>query len=142
MRTVARSRYQELLGKRLDVSVYEASEGRHLSRGPCKCRARYLCCAPWDLNPIPGGGPACAEHRLHARAALPPNRCHFNGAAVGMHRHHRDDTAIQEEDMIERTVSLRQDLLAAARDVFKIRHKPPQIAGRQCEQEPIAGPFG
>ena len=44
--------------------------------------------------------------------------------------------------MVERTISVHQDLLAAARDVFKMRHKPPQIAGRQCEQEPIAGPFG
>jgi len=35
--------------------------------------------------------------------------------------------------MVERTISVHQDLLAAARDVFKMRHKPPQIAGRQCE---------
>ena len=65
-----------------------------------------------------------------------------NGAAVGIHRHNRDDTAIRKEDMVERTISVHQDLLAMARDVFKMRHKPPQIAGRQYEQEPIAGPFG
>ena len=63
-------------------------------------------------------------------------------AAVGINRHNRDDTAIRKEDMVERTISVHQDLLAMTRDVFKMRHKPPQIAGRQSEQEPIAGPFG
>jgi len=35
--------------------------------------------------------------------------------------------------MVERTISVHQDLLAVAGDVFKMRHKPPQIAGRQSE---------
>jgi hypothetical protein len=34
VRAVACSRYQGLLGKRLDVSVYEAPEGGHLPHGP------------------------------------------------------------------------------------------------------------
>ena len=43
--------------------------------------------------------------------------------------------------MVERTISFHENLLAAAGNVFKIWHEPLEIAGRQSEQKPIAGPI-
>jgi hypothetical protein len=43
--------------------------------------------------------------------------------------------------MVERTVSVHEDLLALAANVFKLRHKPLEIAGWQGEQKPITGPI-
>ncbi len=82
-----------------------------------------------------------AEEGLHTGAALPSDRCHLNDAAVRINRHHRDDSAIGEEDMVERTIGVHQDLRALAANLFKLRHKPLEIAGRQREQKPIAGPI-
>jgi membrane protein len=41
----------------------------------------------------------------------------------------------------ERTVSVHENLLALAANVFKLRHKSLEIARGQGEQKPIAGPF-
>ena len=73
------------------------------------------------------------EDGLHAAATLPSDRCHLNDAAVRINRHHRDDTAIGEEDMVERTIGVHEDLRALAANVFKLRHKPLEIAGGQRE---------
>jgi hypothetical protein len=61
--------------------------------------------------------------------------------AVRVNRKYGDDPAIGEEDMVERTVSLHENLLALAANVFKLRHKSLKIARGQGEQKPIAGPF-
>src|ERR1700694_4658969 len=51
--TVARYRHHDLLEKSVDVSVHETSEGRHRLHSACERRARYLCCAPRDLDEKP-----------------------------------------------------------------------------------------
>ena len=43
--------------------------------------------------------------------------------------------------MLQRAVSIHQDLLALAANVFELRHKALEITGRQGEQKPIAGPI-
>ncbi len=43
--------------------------------------------------------------------------------------------------MVERTISVREDLFALAADLFKLRHKPLEIVRWQGEQKPIAGPI-
>jgi hypothetical protein len=43
--------------------------------------------------------------------------------------------------MIERTIGVRENLLALVANVFKLRHKPLEIAGWQREQKAIAGPI-
>jgi hypothetical protein len=43
--------------------------------------------------------------------------------------------------MVEGTVSLHENLLALAANVFKLRHKSLEIARGQREQKPIAGPI-
>jgi hypothetical protein len=75
-----------------------------------------------------------SDSGLKARATLPPHRCHLNDAAVRVNRHHRDDTAIGEEHMVERAISVHEDLPALAANLFKLRHKPLEIAGWQGEQ--------
>jgi hypothetical protein len=77
---------------------------------------------------------------LHAAAALSSDRCHLNDAPVRINRYHRDHTAIGEKYMVERTISVHEDLRALAANLFKLRHKPLEIAGGQGEQKPIAGP--
>jgi esterase/lipase superfamily enzyme len=78
---------------------------------------------------------------LHTAATLPTDRCHLNDAAVRINRHHRYDTAIREEYVVERTISVQQNLLAFAANLFKLRHKPLEIAGWQGKQKPIARPI-
>src|ERR1700719_3109438 len=98
VRTVARYRHQDLFEKRIDVSVHEISEGRHRLHGPYEGRARHLCCASRNLDEKPGGGTFGTEDGFHIRETLPTDRCHLNDTAVRINRHHRDDTAIGEED--------------------------------------------
>jgi hypothetical protein len=43
--------------------------------------------------------------------------------------------------MVERTISVRENLLALAANVFKLGHNSLEIAGWQGEQKPIAGPI-
>ena len=43
--------------------------------------------------------------------------------------------------MVERTISVHENLLALAANVFKLWHESLEIAGRQGEQKPIAGPI-
>jgi hypothetical protein len=43
--------------------------------------------------------------------------------------------------MVERTIGVRENLLALAANVFKLRHKPLEIAGWQGEQKSVAGPI-
>ena len=81
----------------------------------------------------PDGGSLGTEDGLHSRATLPTDRCHLNDTAVGINRHHRDDTAVGEEYMVERTIRVHQDLLALAANGFKLRHKPLEIGGWQGE---------
>ena len=69
-----------------------------------------------------------AEEGLHTRATLPTDRCHLNDAAVRINRDHRDDTAIGEEDMVERTISVHENLRALAANMLKLRHELLQIA--------------
>jgi len=57
----------------------------------------------------------------------------INDTAVRINRHHRDDTAVGEEYMVERTISVHKDLPAMAANVFKLRHKLLEIRGWQVE---------
>jgi hypothetical protein len=91
--------------------------------------------------PVINGPSLGAEEGLHTRATLPTDGCHLNDAAVGINRDHRDDAAFGEEDMIERTISVHENLIALAANVFKLRHESLEIAGGQGEQKPIAGPI-
>jgi len=47
-----------------------------------------------------------AESGLNSRATLPADRCHLDGAAVGVNRHDGDDAAIQEKYTVERTIGI------------------------------------
>jgi hypothetical protein len=96
-------------------------EGRHRPHGPCERRARHLCCVSRDLDKKPDVGTLGTEDGLHTRATLPADRCHLNDTAVRINRHHRDDTAVGEEYMVERTVSVHYDLIALAANAFKLR---------------------
>ena len=133
VRPVARYRHQYLLEKSLGVSVHQTSERRHRPHGPCERRTRHPCCVPRDLNEEPDGGTLGTKDGLHRSATLPTDRCHFNDTAVGIHSHHRDDTVVGEEYMVERTISIHQDLPAFAAYLLKLRHKLLEIGGRQGE---------
>jgi hypothetical protein len=93
------------------------------------------------LDEKPDGGSLGTEDGLHIRATLPTDRCHLDDTAVHINRHHRDDAAIGEEYMVERTISVHEDLPALAAYLFKLGHKPLEIAGRQGKQKSIAGPI-
>src|ERR1700721_123104 len=43
--------------------------------------------------------------------------------------------------MVECTIGVHQDLRALATNLFKVRHQPLEIAGRQRQQKPGAGPI-
>jgi hypothetical protein len=43
--------------------------------------------------------------------------------------------------MVERTISIHENLLALAANVFQLRHESLEVAGGQGEQKPIAGPI-
>jgi hypothetical protein len=90
--------------------------------------ARDILAAARDLDQKPDGGSLGAEEGLHTRAAFPTDRCHLNDAAVRIHCHHRDDAAIGEEDVIERTIGIHENLAALAANVFKLRHKSRDVA--------------
>src|ERR1700730_2712991 len=66
------------------------------------------------MDEKPQRGTFGAEDGLLSRAPLPTDRCHLNDTAVRINRHCRDDTAVGEEYMIERTISIHQDLFAFA----------------------------
>src|SRR5580693_1414358 len=133
VRPVARYRHQDLLEKSLGVSVHQTLERRHRPHGPCERRARHPCCVPGDLNEKPDGGTLGTKDGLHRSATLPTDRCHFNDTAVRIDRHHRDDTAVGEEYMVERTIRIHQDLPAFAAYLLKLRHKLLEIGGWQGE---------
>ncbi|MFM9841446.1 MAG: hypothetical protein ACKVOI_00610 [Dongiaceae bacterium] len=61
---------------------------------------------PRDLDKKADGGAFGTEDGLHRCATLPADRCHLNDAAVRIDRHHRDDAAVGEEYMVERTISV------------------------------------
>jgi hypothetical protein len=86
-----------------------------------------------DLDEKPDGRNFRAEDGLYSRATLPTDCCHLNDTAVRINRHRRDDTAVGEEYMIERTISIHQDLFAFAADLFKLRHKLLEIGRWQGE---------
>jgi len=131
VRTVARYRHQDLLEKGLGISVHEAPERRDRRHRPGERRTRHLRRAAGELDEKPDGGILGTQDGLHGRATLPADRCHFNDAAVRIHRHCRDDTDVGEEYMVERTIGVHQDLLALAADLFKLRHKLLEIGGWQ-----------
>src|SRR5215468_8313784 len=106
MRTVAGYTHQDLLEKGLDVSVHETSEGRHRLHGPCERRARHPCRIPRDLDEKPDGGTLGTEDGLHSRTTLPTHRCHLYDTAIRINRRRRDDAAVGEEHMVERTISV------------------------------------
>jgi hypothetical protein len=85
------------------------------------------------LDQKPNRGGLGAEKGLHTRATLPTDRCRLDDAAVRINRNHRDDTAIWEEDMVERTISVYQHLPAVAANVLKLWHESPEIAGWQSK---------
>jgi hypothetical protein len=85
------------------------------------------------LDEKPDGSTLGTEDGLYAGATLPTDCCHLNDAAVRINRYHRDDTAVWEEYMVERTVGVHEDLLALAANLFKLRHKLLEIAGWQRE---------
>ena len=89
----------------------------------------------------PDRGCLGAEEGLHTRATLPTDRCHLNNAAIRINRDHRDHAAFGKEDIVKRTVSVHENLLAFAANVFKLRRESLEIAGGQGEQKPIAGPI-
>jgi len=72
-----------------------------------------------------------AEEGLRSRTTLPSSRCHLNYAAVHIDGDHRDDTAIWEKDMVERTISVHEKLPALAANMLKPRHESLEIAGWQ-----------
>jgi hypothetical protein len=85
------------------------------------------------LDEKPDGGALGTEDGLHTGATLPTDRCHLNDTAVRINRHRRDDPAIGEEYMVERTISVHEDLPALAANLFKLRHKALEIAAWQGE---------
>ena len=96
-----------------------------------KAARDILAALPGIWTKKPDRGSLGAEEGLHTRATLPTDRCHLNDAAVRIDRDHRDDTAIGEEDMVERTISVHENLIALAANVFKLRHELLEIAGWQ-----------
>jgi hypothetical protein len=68
---------------------------------------------------------------LHGRATLSADRCHLDDAAVPINSHCRDDTAVWEEHMVERTIRVDQDLLAFAAYVLEFRQQLLEIGGWQ-----------
>jgi hypothetical protein len=77
---------------------------------------------------------------LETRATLSADRGHFDGTPVGIHRHHRDDTDVWKKNIIERAISVQQDLTRSAGNPFKLRQQPLEIAGWESEEETIARP--
>jgi hypothetical protein len=138
---IAGDRHQDLFKKGLDVSIHEIPERRHRPHGPCERGPRHLCCAARDLDQKPDGGTPGTKDGLHTAATLTADRCHFYDTAVRINRNYRNDPAIGEEDILERTVSVQENLRALAANVFKVRHEPREIPGWQGKQEPIAGPI-
>ena len=43
--------------------------------------------------------------------------------------------------MVERAISVHEDLVASAANLFKLRQKTLEITGWESEQKPIAGPI-
>jgi hypothetical protein len=83
------------------------------------------------LDQKPDGRTLGTKDGLHTAATLSTDRCHLNDVAVRINRDYRDDTAMGEKDVVERTISVYEDLLALAANVFKLRHKSLEIAGWQ-----------
>jgi hypothetical protein len=106
-----------------------------------KAARDILTSGPRDLDEKLDRGAPGPEDGLHIGETLPSDRCHLNNAAVRINRHHRDHAAIGEEHMVERAIRVHQDLRALAANLFKLRHKPIEIARRQREQQPIARPI-
>jgi hypothetical protein len=86
------------------------------------------------LDQKPDRGCLGAEEGLHTRATFPTDRRHLNDAAVRVNRNYGNNTAIREKDMVERTISVHENLRASARNALKLRHEPLQIGGWQSEQ--------
>jgi hypothetical protein len=141
VRAIARDRHHDLLEKGLDVCVVEISEGRHRPHGSCEYRTRHPRGSSGDLDEKPGGGTLGAQGGLHAGATLPADRCHFDDGAIRIDRHHRDDTAIGKEYMVERTIRVHEDLLASAANMLELRHKPLEVSRWHGEQKAISRPI-
>jgi hypothetical protein len=83
------------------------------------------------LNQKPDRGSLGTEEGLRSRTTLPTGRSHLSDAAVSINRDHRDDTAIGEVNVVERTISVHENLSALAADLFKLRQESLEIAGWQ-----------
>src|SRR3979490_2322034 len=97
----------------------------------CERRPRHQCSASWNLNEEPSRGSLGTKDGLHSCATLPPNRCHLDDAAVRINRYNRHDPAVREIDVVERTIRIREDLLAQARNAGELRQKLLEITGWQ-----------
>jgi len=69
-----------------------------------------------------------AEEGLHTRATLPTDCCHLNDPAARINCYHRHDATIREENMVEWTIGVHENLPALATNVLKLRHKSREIA--------------
>jgi hypothetical protein len=67
--------------------------------------------------------------------------CLCDATAVNLRRNCSGLDWIGEEDMVERTIGVYENLPALAANVFKLRHESREIAGWQGKQKPIAGPI-
>jgi hypothetical protein len=76
---------------------------------------------PGELDQQPEGGLLGAENGFHSSATFPADRRHLNDVAVRINRYYRGNTAIGEAHMINRTISIHQDLAALADNVLKLR---------------------
>ena len=83
---IARHRHENLFEKGFDVSGHETSEGRDRVHRPCERRARHPRGGSRNLHEKPHGRSLGAEDGLETSAALPPDRCHLDHAAVCINR--------------------------------------------------------
>jgi len=141
VRAVTRYRHQDLFEKSLGIGIHEIVEGGYRLHGAGERRARHLCPGPRDLNEKPHGGTGGTEDGLHRSAALPADRRRLDDGAIRIDRHHRDDTTVGEEYVVERTIRIHQDLLAFAANLFELRHKLLEIGGWQGKQKTIGRPI-
>src|SRR5262249_62084148 len=117
------------------------SDARQRPHTHIESRTRTLPRGSRDLDEETTGRILGTENGLNSRAALPADRCHLDGAAVGVNCHDGDDAAIREKYTVERTIDIQQDLFASTADMFKLRQKLLEIASWQSKQKAIAGPI-
>ena len=141
VRSVAPGRHHHLLQEGVHVRKHEAAKGRHRIHGPREGRPSHPCRGSRHLHQQARRGGLGAEHRLKPGAAFAADRGHLDDAAVGVDRHHRDYPAVWKIDVVERAVRVDEDLLAVALDKLEVGKELFEVARRQSEQQPVAGPI-